>query len=88
MVQTMQSILRGKFPAPRELNPGLSPELEHIILVAMAASPADRFSTAEAFGQALSEQLHHTRARVSSRALGALDEQLRTRTVGRAPLRA
>ncbi len=72
MVQTMQSILRGKFPAPRELNPGLSPELEHIILVAMAASPADRFSTAEAFGQALSEQLHHTRARVSSRALGEL----------------
>ncbi len=72
MVQTMQSILRGKSPTPRALNPSLSPELEHIILTAMAASPADRFATAEALGQALSEQLHHTRARVSTRSLGEL----------------
>jgi eukaryotic-like serine/threonine-protein kinase len=72
MVQTMQSILRGKFPAPRVLNPGLSAELEHIILTAMAASPQGRFATAEVFGQTLSEQLHHSRARVSTRSLGEL----------------
>jgi eukaryotic-like serine/threonine-protein kinase len=72
MVQTMQSILRGKFPAPRLLNPGLSTELEHIILTAMAARPQDRFATAEVFGQALNEQVHHSRARVSTRSLGEL----------------
>ena len=72
MVQAMQSILRGQFPAPRTLNPGLSPELEHTILTAMAASPADRYPTAEALGQALNEQQHQSRARVSTRSLGEL----------------
>jgi eukaryotic-like serine/threonine-protein kinase len=70
MVQTMQSILRGEFPSPRSLNPGLSVELEHIILTAMAASPKDRYPTADALGQALNEQLHQSRARVSTRSLG------------------
>jgi eukaryotic-like serine/threonine-protein kinase len=69
MVQTMQSILRGEFPAPRSLNPGLSAELEEILLTAMAASPKDRYPSAEAMGHALSEHLHKRRPRVSSRSL-------------------
>jgi eukaryotic-like serine/threonine-protein kinase len=69
MVQTMQSILRGEFPAPRSLNPGLSAELERIVLQAMAASPAERYASAEAMGHALSEHLHKAQARVSSRSL-------------------
>jgi eukaryotic-like serine/threonine-protein kinase len=69
MVQTMQSILRGEFPAPRKLNPGLSAELEHILLRAMAASVEDRYPSAEAMGHALAEQLHKAKARVSSRSL-------------------
>jgi serine/threonine protein kinase len=72
MVQTMQSILRGEFPAPRSLNPGLSAELERTILTAMAASPKDRYPSADALGQALNEQLHQARARVSTRSLGEL----------------
>jgi eukaryotic-like serine/threonine-protein kinase len=70
MVQTMQSILRGDFPAPRTLNPGLSEDLEHIILTAMAASPEKRYPSAEALGHALLEYQHQARPRVSSRSLG------------------
>jgi len=72
MVQTMQSILRGEFPAPRSLNPGLSEELERILLTAMAPTPEGRYASAEAFGHALGEHLHHGGVRVSSRALGEL----------------
>ncbi len=69
MVQTMQSILRGEFPAPRSLNPGLSAELEEVLLRAMAASSEDRYPSAEAMGHALSEHLHKAKGRVSSRSL-------------------
>ena len=69
LVQTMQSILRGEFPAPTSLNPGLSAELEQILLTAMAASPKNRYPSAEAMGHALSEPLRKGKARVSSRSL-------------------
>jgi eukaryotic-like serine/threonine-protein kinase len=72
LVQATQSILRGKFPAPRTLNPGLSPELEEILLTAMAHAPADRYPSADALGHALAEHLHHCQARVSGRSLGEL----------------
>jgi eukaryotic-like serine/threonine-protein kinase len=72
LVQATQSILRGQFPAPRTLNPGLSPELEQIILTAMAYAPADRYASADALGHALVEHLHHSGARVSGRSLGEL----------------
>jgi len=72
MVQTMQSILRGDFPAPRTLNPGLSEELERIVLTAMAPTADGRYGSAEALGHALSEHQHHTGVRVSSRFLGEL----------------
>ncbi len=72
MVQTMQSILRGDFPAPRTLNPGLSEELERIVLTAMAPTADGRYASAEAFGHALGEHLHHGGVRVSSRSLGEL----------------
>jgi eukaryotic-like serine/threonine-protein kinase len=70
MVQTMQSILRGEFPAPRTLNPELPPDLEHVILRAMAASPAERYASAEAMGQALNGHLHQRKVRVEGRSLG------------------
>jgi hypothetical protein len=72
MVQTMQSILRGDFPAPHALNPGLSAELEQIVLTAMAPRAEGRYASAEALGHALSEYLHHGGIRVSSRSLGEL----------------
>jgi serine/threonine protein kinase len=72
MVPAMQSILRGQFPAPRTLNPGLTPGLEEIILTAMAHAPDGRYTSADALGHVLSEQLHHSGTRVSNRSLGEL----------------
>jgi len=72
MVPAMQSILRGEFPAPRALHPGLGPELERVILTAMAHRPEDRYPSADAFGHALLDHLHHLGVRVTPRTLGEL----------------
>lgn len=40
-------------PSPRSLRPGLSPELEAVILQAMAKDPLDRFQSAAAFRESL-----------------------------------
>jgi tRNA A-37 threonylcarbamoyl transferase component Bud32 len=58
MVPAMQSILRGEFPAPRTLNPRLSPELDAAVLRAMAYAPEDRFATAQDMEHALADALH------------------------------
>ncbi len=58
MIEVLSKIVRGEFPPPRELNPGLSPVLERIILTAMAHEKADRYQTAEDFQQALSAYLN------------------------------
>jgi serine/threonine protein kinase len=58
LVQTMQSIVRGEYPPPRSLNPGLTPELEHAVMIAMAYRAEDRFATAQALADALSAVLH------------------------------
>jgi hypothetical protein len=58
MVQAMQSIIRGDFPAPRTLNPRLSPELEATLLRAMAHAPEERFASAQEMEHALADALH------------------------------
>jgi serine/threonine-protein kinase len=45
--------LEGKATPPRELNAALAPELEAIILKAMAVDPAQRFQSMEALGKSL-----------------------------------
>ena len=58
MVPAMQSIVRGEFPAPRSLNPRLSPGLEATVLRAMAYSPDNRFPSAQELEHALDDALH------------------------------
>ena len=58
MVQAMQSIIRGQFPAPRGLNPRVSPELEATLLRAMAQAPGDRFASAQELEHDLADALH------------------------------
>ncbi len=41
-------IVRGDFPAPRQVKPGVPPALEAVCLKAMASQPADRYSSANA----------------------------------------
>ncbi len=57
MMDVMARIVRGQFQKPRELNPRIPPELERIVLKAMALEKNDRYQTAEAFQQDLNRFL-------------------------------
>jgi serine/threonine protein kinase len=56
--EMLQRIANGDFPAPRTVNPRLSPELERILLTAMAVDREKRYPSAAAFGEALETYLH------------------------------
>jgi hypothetical protein len=51
--QIMEAHVGTPPPAPRELNPAVSAELEQVILRALAKDPSERFQTAAEFRQAL-----------------------------------
>jgi len=57
-MEVLQRIARGDFSPPRAVNPGLPPELERILLTAMAVERERRYPSAEAFGEALETYLH------------------------------
>ena len=57
LMDVLAHIVRGQFKKPRELNPRIPPELEKIVLKAMALEKADRYQTAEAFQQDLNRFL-------------------------------
>ncbi len=57
LMDVLARIVRGQFQKPRELNPRIPPELERIVLKAMALEKADRYQTAEAFQQDLARFL-------------------------------
>jgi hypothetical protein len=48
-----QAITNGRFPPPTVLLPDLSPELEQIILTAMASNREERFPSSSAMAEAL-----------------------------------
>ena len=52
--QIMAAHLKENPPPPRELDPSLPPDLNDIVMLAMAKDPAQRFQTADAFQNALS----------------------------------
>ncbi len=45
--------VEGPPPSPRQLRPDLPPELEHVVLVALAKAPEQRFADAQAMSMAL-----------------------------------
>jgi serine/threonine protein kinase len=57
-MEVLPRIASGDFAPPRALNPSLSPELERIILTAMALEREKRYPSAEALGEALETYLH------------------------------
>jgi serine/threonine-protein kinase len=48
-----QTIIRGAFPAPRQVNPTIDPALEQIILTALALDRNNRYPQAQLMAQAL-----------------------------------
>lgn len=49
----MLAVLKGDFQPPSAYVPGLSPALDAVVLKAMATEPANRFTSASAFAEAL-----------------------------------
>lgn len=58
--EVLQKHLKEQVPLPRSLNQNITPEVEEVILRALAKNPEDRFSTCEGFMTAL------RKARISS----------------------
>jgi len=63
----LNALLAGDFQPPRALRPDLSPDLEAVVLKAMAYEPAQRYATAGEFADALDALL----ARESNRPTGS-----------------
>ncbi|HEY0882791.1 MAG TPA: serine/threonine-protein kinase, partial [Archangium sp.] len=57
LMDVMAKIVRGQFQKPRELNPRIPPELERIVLKAMALEKTDRYQSGESFQQDLNRFL-------------------------------
>jgi serine/threonine-protein kinase len=68
-VLTMSAIKHGMIPRPSELRPELPPELEAIILKALATSPADRYQTADEMRAALERFAAAAKLQTSTTAL-------------------
>ena len=62
----VQKILNAKAPRPREIDPAFPPDLESIVMTAIAHEPAERFSTAAEMGEALGAYLSKREAITAS----------------------
>jgi len=67
MIECCRSWCAASFPKPREVNPDLTPDLEQILLKALANDRNQRFESAEAFAHALSAHLRRLAPSFSSR---------------------
>ncbi len=69
---------RAEIPSLRKLVPDVPPELEDVVNRALAKSPANRFSTAAAFGDAVVDILFKRNMKVSSQDLADYLRALKT----------
>ncbi len=65
LAAVLPRILSGDYARPSELNPAISPELEAVMGRAMALDREERYPTAQAFSEALREQLYSANPRFS-----------------------
>jgi serine/threonine-protein kinase len=69
--ETYTAIMSGVYPKPSQVAPGLEPGLDDLIMPAIAFSPDERYSTAEAFGEAMLNYLFAKGKRVGNRDIKA-----------------
>ncbi len=66
LMEVLESILAGRFPKPRSLNPEIPPSLERIVLKAMAVNPDDRYESAARMQEAIGGFLFKAAPRFTS----------------------
>ncbi|WNG32131.1 protein kinase [Cystobacter fuscus] len=64
-VTVLPRLLAGDYPRPSSLNPAIAPEVELVLATAMALEREQRYPTAQAFSEALREQLYSAWPRFS-----------------------
>jgi serine/threonine-protein kinase len=57
--ETYQAVIECAVPVPSSINAQLDPQVDQIVMKAVAKDKEDRYPTAEAFGDALLGYLHH-----------------------------
>ncbi|MFE8604513.1 protein kinase domain-containing protein [Archangium violaceum] len=72
LAAVLPRILEGDYPPPSSLNPAIAPELESVMGTAMALNREQRYPTAQAFSEALREQLYSGWPRFSPAMLSQL----------------
>jgi serine/threonine protein kinase len=72
----LSKIVNGEFPPPRQLNSDLPPELDAIVMKALAVDRERRFESCHAFENALAEFLNFIAPRFSATALAHLVQEL------------
>jgi eukaryotic-like serine/threonine-protein kinase len=72
VVDVMRAIVRGNLAPPSERNPEIPPELETVVLKAMATRLEDRYQSAAEFERALSGWLHAAAPDAAADQLGEL----------------
>jgi len=76
-LDTLERVRSAKIaPLPSEENKKVTPEVDKIVLKALALDPADRFQTAGEFHDALADQLYSTGKRMDSKTLAKFMQQL------------
>jgi serine/threonine-protein kinase len=73
--QVMHAIIQGQFTPPSRIIRSYPPELEHIVLTAMAQDPARRYPTAERMRMALEEWLARSGPLVTQSNVGQFVQQ-------------
>jgi len=68
-VQTMKAVMDGAIPSPSTYQPDYPPELERIVLRALASKPEERYQSARALQSDLEAFAHEARLRVSAAGL-------------------
>jgi serine/threonine-protein kinase len=64
--ETYQAIVSGKVPLPSSINSALDPELDRVVMEALAYEPGQRYPNAGTFGEAILAYLHRRGKTVSS----------------------
>jgi len=64
--ETVQAVSNADVPSLVGVHPEVDPQIESLILKALARDPDDRFPTARAFGDALASYLFHHQMKVTS----------------------